>query len=722
MNKLKTVCAVLLFVLFVLLIVCTQATAQEPPELIAIADGYDTLLNAHDLDTMMSNWTDDAVYDFVPLPVPISGKEAIRAFFADLFEGFPDFSTTEGRVLAASNIVVVEHSVGGTHLGMWLGIPPTGNVTSMPHIDIYEFDGNKIKRSATYGDMATVMIQLGVIPVPEMPPLVPSFTLPDAEPTGLSPSEAVAEMIARWNSHDLAELAKILHQDMVFFGAGLPAAVDRNGYIAVNEMIFQGFSDMTGQFVRQIDMGDGWVLVELLFIGTHDGPYLGVPATGRFVAVRGGGIARYDAQGLMTDFSLYYDNITMMTQITASSFADYGSGTTTDLFAGGAVWQLNWGQGPWTWSDSTDQPLLDPNVSAVLDLLTTAAADISEDLVATLPIAGTLTLTAHDEHFKDVAIGTMILSGAGVNVIDINASRVIVDEGSGMFLAPFHPPGPKVILTLEEASGVFGHINQVGAWELSFAGSYAIPLIEGLELQDNIFTALGGNVALIGGIGEFALAGLYVPDMSKLPIHFCEYGTGTTAKLAPDGGGWDQQWGLGPWDWFTCTAETNAQFLNENVTGKLTTQVTGQGTVSKDMILHIPLAGQMIMTEHAVNNPEEVAGQITCDVMAIFVADMNAERAVVNDAEGTITIAFGTSVEDAPDGLMTVTEVTGTFADIKQVSPWKWYVNGTMQIARVPELSVQDNLLAALQQAELLLGAEEEFVLSGSYYHSPPVE
>jgi len=169
-------------------------------------------------------------------------------------------------------------------------------------------------------------------------------------------------------------------------------------------------------------------------------------------------------------------------------------------------------------------------------------------------------------------------------------------------------------------------------------------------------------------------------------------------------------------------AETNGQFLNENVTGELTTQVTGQGTISEDMILHIPLAGQMIMTEHTVNNPEEVAGQITCDVMAIFVADMNAQRAVVNEEEGTITIAFGTSVEDAPDGLMTVTEVTGTFADIKQVSPWKWYVNGTMQIARVPDLSVQDNLLAALQQAELLLGAEEEFALSGSYYLSSPDE
>ncbi len=412
----------------------------------------------------------------------------------------------------------------------------------------------------------------------------------------------------------------------------------------------------------------------------------------------------------------------ILTEIGPVPFIDYGSGTTIELFTGGATWQLNWGQGPWTWSDSNGEALLDSNVSAILDLRTTSAADVSADLVATLPIAGTLTLSAHDEDYKDVTIGTMVLSGAGINVIDINASRVLVDEGCGMFLAPFHPPAPKVTLTLEEATGVFEYIDQEGEWELNIAGSYAIPLIPGLELQDNIFTALGGNVALIGGMGTFALSGLYIPDMSKKPIAFCEYGTGRTAKLAPEGGGWDQQWGLGPWDWFTSTGETNAQFLNKNVTGKLTTQVTGAGTISEDLILHIPLAGQMIMTERNTGRSQDVIGQITCDVTATFVADMNAQRAVVNDADGTITIAFGTSVEDAPDGLMTVTEATGTLADIRQVCPWKWYVNGTMQCVRVPELSVQDNLLAALQQAELLLGAQEEFVLSGLYYLSPPEE
>ena len=405
---------------------------------------------------------------------------------------------------------------------------------------------------------------------------------------------------------------------------------------------------------------------------------------------------------------------------TSIAFADYASGTTIELAVGKGIWQLNWGQGPWTWSELTGLPLLDSNVSGILDMYTTAPANVSADLVATLPVACTLTLSAHDEDYKDVTIGTMVLSGSGINVIDINASRVIMDEGSGMCFAPFHPPGPKLSLTLEEATGAFVYISQTGDWELSLAGSYAAPLVEGLGLQDNILAALGGKVPVIGGIGTFALSGQYTPDMSKMPLSFCEYGRGSSTQLAAGGGGWDQQWGLGPWEWHPCPAETNAQFLNGNVAGYLTTQATGQPTISEDLILHLPLAGQLILTEHAQDDPGKVIGQITCGFTGTFVADMNAERAIVNEAEGTITGAFGTSVEDVPDGLLTVIEKTGTFADIEQVSPWKWYVNGSLKIVRVPDLSVQDNIFAALQQAELIIGAEEEFVLSGLYYRSSP--
>lgn len=398
-------------------------------------------------------------------------------------------------------------------------------------------------------------------------------------------------------------------------------------------------------------------------------------------------------------------------------FADYGSGTTTELVSGKGTWRINWGQGPWTWSEMTGQALLDSNVSGILDIHTTAPADVSADLVATLPIAGTLTLSAHDKNHKDVTTGTMVLSGAGINVVDLNASRVLVDEGSGMAFAPFHAPAPRLALTLDEATGVFAYIDELRNCELYLAGSYAAPLVKGLALQSNIMAALNGKIPLIGGLGTFALSGQCVSDVSKKVKSFCEYGKGVSSQLGAAGAVWDQTWGYGPYDWYNCDADPNGGILGNDVVGLLKTITTDAPKIDEDLILRFDFGGNFALTDYTDTNHEVIAGQILGDAKGTFVADINAANAVVDEAAGTITIRFGAPVEGDPDALITITETTGTFKSVHPVGVWEWRVSGTMACARVPTLSVQDNILAALGNSDLLLGAEEEIVLSGSYYH-----
>lgn len=396
-------------------------------------------------------------------------------------------------------------------------------------------------------------------------------------------------------------------------------------------------------------------------------------------------------------------------------FADYGSGATLELVAGNCTWQINWGQGPWTWSANEGEPILGSNVSGVWALRTTAAATVSADLVATLPLAGTLTLTARDKNNANVAIGTMVLSSVGQNIADINASRVLVDEGVGMFLVPFRPPGPELAMTLTEATGVFAYIKQAGDWRIEFGGLYAAPLMEGVELQTNIMSALGGKVALIGGVGDFAFSGQYEPVESMKPQSFCEYGTGVATSFGAAGGAWEQTWTGGPWPWRECPATVNAKFLGENVSGRLETVTSGAPSVDEDMVLRSPFGGHITFTGYSDATETEIAGQIKGDVSGTFVGDVNAANATF-DADGNIVCSFGVAVNDGPDALITVTEATGKYADIRQAGQWGWYVNGKMTIARVADLPVQQNILAALQQPELLLGAYEEFVLTGWYY------
>jgi predicted ester cyclase len=167
------------------------------------------------------------------------------------------------------------------------------------------------------------MMQLGVMPAPEpLDPalLVPSFTLPDVEPSGLSPVEAGTELDAHWDAHNLSACAKGIHPDAEILMIPLGVPIDREGFIALSELEFLGFPDIRWEPVRSIDMGDGWVVTEIVTTGTHNGPYMGIPATGRSLTLRAAVLRRFNVDGLITNLHLYYDNMTLLQQLTAPEF------------------------------------------------------------------------------------------------------------------------------------------------------------------------------------------------------------------------------------------------------------------------------------------------------------------------------------------------------------------------------------------------------------------
>jgi steroid delta-isomerase-like uncharacterized protein len=293
-----------------------DAAASEA-EMRTAMQGMLDALNADDAAEMSSYWTDDIVYDFVPQPPSLNGKQEVAAFWEGLFQGVPDFHRTQNRILVSGNIMVTEAIATGTHLGELSGIPATGSSLHLAPLSIWEFEGDKIKRATEYVDLATMLTQMGLMPAPDLDPalLVPSFPVPDAEPTGLTPLEAAAEFTSRWNAGDLSGMAKMIQPDADILIAPLGVPLSRDAYLAVGEMMFQGFSEMPMEIVRAIDMGDGWVVSELLIKGTNDGPYMGMPATRRSIQLRGVSLQRYNAEGLITDLSSYYDNLTMLAQL-----------------------------------------------------------------------------------------------------------------------------------------------------------------------------------------------------------------------------------------------------------------------------------------------------------------------------------------------------------------------------------------------------------------------
>ena len=68
--------------------------------------------------------------------------------------------------------------------------------------------------------------------------------------------------------------------------------------------------------VRLVDMGEGWVLAEVIVTGTNDGPYMGIlPATGNHFTQRTATLYRIDTEGVITDKRMYWDELTNMVQL-----------------------------------------------------------------------------------------------------------------------------------------------------------------------------------------------------------------------------------------------------------------------------------------------------------------------------------------------------------------------------------------------------------------------
>jgi len=293
-----------------------QATAATEEEIKAANELLMEAMNTHDVEKYVSYFTDDVINDYAPFPTPMSGREEIGAFMSDLFQASPDIQGTNQRILTSGNILVAEWTAAGTSQGEWAGIPATGNSYQLMHLSINEYEGNKIKKSTTYLDYVTLLVQLGVMPAPEPLELVPSFTLPEPEATGLPPLEAAENLVAVYNTHDMETYAKLVHLDAEVLFSPLGVPMNRDELIAAFESQFVAYPDLQQDVVRMVDMGDGWVLGDTVFRGTNDGPpYPGVQATGNSVELRVAWLVRLDADGLMTNIQVYWDELTQLTQL-----------------------------------------------------------------------------------------------------------------------------------------------------------------------------------------------------------------------------------------------------------------------------------------------------------------------------------------------------------------------------------------------------------------------
>ena len=120
---------------------------------------------SHDVEKLAAFFTDDCVYEDVAFGRVNHGKEELKVYLNDTFAAFPDFKTEPKSFSIAGDLGGIEWVMSGTHKGDIPGLPATGKSFSVRGASIIEVHEGKIKRQSDYYDMASLLRQLGVMPV-----------------------------------------------------------------------------------------------------------------------------------------------------------------------------------------------------------------------------------------------------------------------------------------------------------------------------------------------------------------------------------------------------------------------------------------------------------------------------------------------------------------------------------------------------------------------------
>jgi steroid delta-isomerase-like uncharacterized protein len=95
--------------------------------------------------------------DYVEHPRPSNlpaGTEGLKQLIAAYRTAFPDLKMTLDDIFAEGDRVAFRWSVSGTHLGDWLGIPPTGNHVTATGITLFRIAGGQVVESWTSIDLS----------------------------------------------------------------------------------------------------------------------------------------------------------------------------------------------------------------------------------------------------------------------------------------------------------------------------------------------------------------------------------------------------------------------------------------------------------------------------------------------------------------------------------------------------------------------------------------
>jgi steroid delta-isomerase-like uncharacterized protein len=120
--------------------------------------------NTHDIDGILDFYDDEIVWKNMGLEETYDGKPAVREFLNRLMTALPDLVFTVHHKIARGDNVAEQWTIQGTHLGTFMGIPPTGRPIEIRALSMVVLREGKFLRDEFYWDTRGVMTQMGLMP------------------------------------------------------------------------------------------------------------------------------------------------------------------------------------------------------------------------------------------------------------------------------------------------------------------------------------------------------------------------------------------------------------------------------------------------------------------------------------------------------------------------------------------------------------------------------
>jgi steroid delta-isomerase-like uncharacterized protein len=120
--------------------------------------------NTHSIDGILDFYDDEIIWKNIGLEETYDGKPAVREFLTRLMTALPDLEFIVNHKIARGDNVAEQWTVRGTHLGPFMGIPPTGRWIEIHALSMVTLREGKFLRDEFYWDTRSVMNQMGLMP------------------------------------------------------------------------------------------------------------------------------------------------------------------------------------------------------------------------------------------------------------------------------------------------------------------------------------------------------------------------------------------------------------------------------------------------------------------------------------------------------------------------------------------------------------------------------